>query len=112
MENFYITLPYKKLKENSINKLEYYVTELPHNFDLKGNWNVGLSEISYTKSWNNIPRNQKIELIYYNGTNEDNIGISYFDSSIFKAGDYDNDSLVKEINSIIGKHFELLTNER
>lgn len=53
--SFYVTLP----SDSSMhffpeNKISHFKTQLPFPLDLKGEWEVGLSEIIYPHSWHNI----------------------------------------------------------
>lgn len=55
MAQFYITLP----SNSSMiyfpnNTLNAFTTRLPKSLDLKGEWEVGLSEIHYPRTWHNI----------------------------------------------------------
>ena len=55
---FYITLPSNSLSKNSAAE---FVTTLPVNIHLDGDWDVGLSEIIYGNTWFNITsHNDKI----------------------------------------------------
>lgn len=67
--SFYVTLPSNVLHCNdpSRNTVANFVTKLPTRlyFPLNESWEVGLSEISYTKSWYTIQRTQHIQLCEY-----------------------------------------------
>ena len=80
---------------------------------LEGQWEVGLSEISYTKSWYNVPLNSTIGMAvafdpyepYYDIENYDYVAIDSH-LGILKRGFYDNvETLVETINNEI-KHYD------
>lgn len=50
---FYLTLPsnVRSLHTSSDNTVANYITPLSQNLSLKGNWEVAITEIYYTKSW-------------------------------------------------------------
>ena len=50
MDNFYITLP-SNVRSFSDNTISNYETLLPHTIYLQDDWEVGLVELQYTKSW-------------------------------------------------------------
>lgn len=53
--SFYVTLPSdSSLQYFPENKISHFTTQLPTSIELKGEWEVGLSEIIYPHSWNNI----------------------------------------------------------
>lgn len=55
MMSFYVTLPSdSSLSYFSENKISHYVTRLPTLVELKGEWEVGLVELIYPHTWNNI----------------------------------------------------------
>jgi len=68
MDSFTITLPSNVSNNDSAkNRISSYQTKLAQRIDLDGEWHVGLYEISYTKSWYNIPKRESIELLDYSG---------------------------------------------
>ena len=74
-DNFYVNLPsnvhtHKYFADNTIGN---FTTKLPAHVSLDGKWEVGLVEMTYTKSWYNMPKKQSIELWY---TINDNKGLS------------------------------------
>lgn len=53
--SFYVTLPSdSSLNYFPENKISHFVTRLPSSLDLKGEWEVGLTELIYPHMWNNI----------------------------------------------------------
>lgn len=58
---FYLTLPsnasYSVFPRNTAS---VYKTQLSEPIELEGDWEVGLVEISYSKSWNSIPENEYV----------------------------------------------------
>jgi hypothetical protein len=53
MDNFYVTL-ISNNKSNSKNTPADFTTYLPQTFDLQGEWECGLVELSFQRSWYNI----------------------------------------------------------
>lgn len=52
---FYITLPSNSPAAfHQQNTISHYITQLPRTINLEGEWEVGLSEILYPHSWNNV----------------------------------------------------------
>ena len=63
MSHFYLTLP----SNSSVdfypdNTLTQFRTKLKEDITLQGDWEVGLSEIIYPKSWYNITRDQQVAI--------------------------------------------------
>ena len=59
MSAFYVTLPSNSsLQYYPKNTTTNFVTRLPNNVDLEGQWEVGLVEIQYPHCWYNIPEKQ------------------------------------------------------
>jgi hypothetical protein len=87
-------------RENTVAK---FVTKLAEKINLTDEWEVGLTEISYTKSWFNIRENQSLEVF----TTENEILQS--SEAILRAGYYKNiEELVIGINKVF-KVFESKT---
>jgi len=90
------------------NKIAKFRTKLSKTVYLNGEWEVGLSEITYTKSWFNVLNSTLITLY-------DEIGNDYFpkDESTrqnftLAAGFYDScQKLIGEINKILGQFTEI-----
>ena len=60
---FYFTLPSNaSAAMYPRNTASEYRTQLPDPVELEGDWEVGLAEIQYPKSWNSIPRNEFIKI--------------------------------------------------
>jgi hypothetical protein len=55
INDFYVHLPSNNLTDSSINTLCNYITHLQQPIILNGDWEVALTEISYTMSWYNVP---------------------------------------------------------
>ena len=65
---FYLTLPSNSsLDFYPSNTLTHYTTVLAQDVDLYGQWEVGLSEIQYPRSWHNIQKNTGWIDVYCNG---------------------------------------------
>ena len=102
----YITLSSNVCMEG--NKIAQFRTKLSKTVYLNGEWEVGLSEITYTKSWFNVLNSTLITLY-------DEIGNDYFpkDESTrqtftLAAGFYDScQKLIGEINKILGQFTEI-----
>jgi len=68
MDSFTITLPSNvSNSDGTRNRISSYQTQLAQRINLEEEWQVGLYEISYTKSWYNIPKRESIELLDYSG---------------------------------------------
>ena len=52
------------------NKLSYFKVRLPHRIELSNEWVCGLSEISFTKSWYNMPNGEKVAITNYPSDSE------------------------------------------
>ena len=101
MENsFYCYLPCKRFNdEDPTDKPENYVTFLPQNIDLEGEWEVGVTEVTFPKSWFNVPYNQSIELVYYDKKSKSNFNTLKLGE--IKADHYKIDNLIKACNDVI-----------
>jgi hypothetical protein len=105
MESFYLTLPSNVKNESYNNTVANFKTRLANRFDLKGDWEVAITEASYTYSWYNINSKEYIQLVYYDGTkvvtNENKIEIT--------PSRYENiDDLLKFINEQMKSKFSNL----
>ena len=106
MSTFYITLPSNSSMEYFPNNtLSNYVTKLPQPFDLKGEWEVGLSEIQFPITWYNLNENEsRLHVTMYDDTQQ---FIQAFVSP--PIGHYEHPNvLIKQINEAIAK-IELFT---
>ena len=85
------------------NKISEFKTKLGRNIFLEGEWQVGLADISYTKSWFNILKSHKITLF-------DNYGKEYLNNPpdkklIIPAGYYETpQKLIDEINRLLSQY--------
>jgi hypothetical protein len=104
MESFYISLPCN-FKNNH---KAYYKTELPETLNLSGIWQVGISDISFPKSWFNVKKEQNIQLMYFNPKNKGGIGLSVVKEATIPPSNYTKKILVDEINKAILKHFQTI----
>ncbi len=90
-QSFYLTLP-SNVKGLTDNKISNYVTYLPQTLKLGDNWEVGLAEITYTKSWYNVEGKHRFTIV-----NE--AGFSIETQATLKPGYYENiELLCDEIN--------------
>jgi hypothetical protein len=101
MESFYITLPCKFNKE----ALAWYNTDLSQSLNLSGSWDVGVSEVSFTKSWYNIESSGRVELLYFDPTATYGIQKSSIENSLVPKNIYTKESLIDTINEAIKLHF-------
>ena len=99
MNNFYVTLPSNIESKYFDNNLGQYRTKLASPLKLDGDWEVGLSSISFTNSWFNIPETEKINFLYFDGKGR------YFDLSatLIKNNYNDITSLLKQLNAGIAE---------
>jgi len=75
------------------NTVANYVTKLPEKIQLTSEWEVGLAEMSYTKSWFNIRENYSIEIFTTDGNQYTT------DDAILKKGYYPTiEFLISKIN--------------
>src|SRR5258708_31078824 len=103
--SFYITLPSNVVSQQfADNTIANYLTILNQRISLEGQWNVGLSEISYTKSWYNVLDSHKIMLfdelgnIFEAGLYTENKEV-HSNSLSISSGFYESaDELIKHIN--------------
>src|SRR6266496_859793 len=65
MDNFYMTLPSNVKSSIYTNTVANYRTKLAHRLELEGDWEVGLSTISYTNSWYNLTHKEYIKFLYF-----------------------------------------------
>lgn len=99
MAHFYVTLPSNSsMKYYPGNTLTRFTTRLENPISLSGNWEVGLAEIQYQHTWNNLERGEG--RIYYSQQYEKQ---KYVQNSLrILPGYYDTPSnLVVEINKTI-----------
>ena len=121
MSQFYLTLPSNSsMNIYPNNTLAKYTTRLHNDVSLQGEWEVGLSEIVFPKTWFNINENQYVRIrVYTNGHDiiEDEASveeIDYFDRpTLFdvkiRPGYYVNvESLVFEINICLEQYYQKL----
>lgn len=67
-DNFYLHLPSNNQPTSPQevgNTISNYITRLNQKLNLSEEWEVGLTDISYTKSWYNIMKDQKLKLVDY-----------------------------------------------
>lgn len=101
MDQFYIILP-------TVKNLSNFNTQLPVDISLCGTWEVGLSEISFTKSWNTLIENQFVELLtfFYDAANK-NIKVHRNEFAFVPSGLYSKQELVAKINLAIAKFIKI-----
>lgn len=79
----------------SDNTLTHYVTKLPQRIHLKGEWEVGLTDIHYPHSWYNL-RGAEILLVKNKGSKTFHIENGYYEST---------EKLVDTINDLVKTEF-------
>ena len=122
VQEFYITLPSNVPTDFEYNTISSYNTRLHQRllFPQNEKWSIGLSEILYTKTWNNVVNNHQIKLFNQNGdfisSNEPYTAVAitrdiniidnneYFINDVMiKCGYYDS---IQDLCSYINKKFE------
>jgi hypothetical protein len=89
--SFYVTLPSdSSLRYFPDNKISHFTTQLPTPIVLNGEWEVGLSEIIYPHSWNNV--NENNHLFRYE------IGNGKLNTRVIPPGCYDAPDIVKAVS--------------
>jgi|GEM_PF-3634209 len=94
--SFYIHLlsNVKNHQSHRNNTVANFVTKLPDKINLTNEWEVGLAEISYTKSWFNIRENFKLSIF----TTKNKVFVS--EEAILRKGYYSTtEILIAEINN-------------
>jgi hypothetical protein len=102
--SFYATLlsNVKSHESHRENTVAHFVTKLADKITLNEEWEVGLSEISYTKSWYNISQNQSINVFTTNKQIWSN------EEAVLRSGYYPTiEILIQEIN----KKFKVFESE-
>ena len=96
--NFYANLSSNTTSSTSFNnKIGNFVTRLPRKINLGEDWEVALTEISYTKSWYNIFEDQRIKLVYKSHETKN--------SKWIKAGNYnDIEHLFYKVNTLLKEY--------
>jgi hypothetical protein len=80
------------------NRIGGYVTKLPMNLCLENEWEVGLSEISYTRSWYNITKVQELCVV-------DGSGILHQKTVLLSPGYYkDPEELLHTVNKLLKEY--------
>jgi hypothetical protein len=93
-DSFYVFLPSNVQDATGNNTVANYVTRLPEKLILEGDWEVGLSEIIFTKSWFNVYDDIDVGLYREDGVRATN-------TKSFDAGCYaDIQLLLDKVNTI------------
>lgn len=115
MSHFYLTLPSNSSRQFfSENTLTHFKTKLHTDFNLNGEWEVGLSEVHFPRNWHNIDDNQGISIIC-NDCNEVEPAFTsnpkrrnYSQVVPITAGYYSTmEEIINEINASLEKAYEL-----
>ena len=104
MEEFYITLPSNVKNDLYENTVANFKTKLASSINLEGNWRVGISSISYTKSWSVEEDIALFHIPYFDRFNFHNLEDETFkiDISQFKSVE----EIIDELNEIL-EEFEI-----
>ena len=96
--NFYVHLPSNVVPTSPLqvgNTITNYITRLPYKLKFTEEYEVALAQISYTKSWYNVMKDQKLRLVTTNGR------INLEIDEQLRKGNYDKaEDLVNSINRI------------
>lgn len=74
--------------------------KFPRDINLKGNWECALVECAFRKSWNTIPENQYVKLLYFH---ENQLKELSNTATIIPKGDYEIEDLVGMCNRFFDK---------
>lgn len=95
--SFYLTLP-SNSEGSRENRISDYLTNLPTTLHLSDEYQVALTEITYTKSWNNVHGNQHLFFLKSKYVSTANYG--------FYSGNYKTlDELIEAVNNGIKEAF-------
>lgn len=104
MDSFYLTLPCRRDNDtNPVDKPENFITILPRTFDLEDNWEVGLTEITFPKTWRNIPYAQKIQLTFFDKSKDVFYDVVGSAEDVIEPHHYTIDVLIAKCNKAINK---------
>ena len=109
MSHFYLTLPSNSSQKfYPDNTLTHFTTRLHNAVNLQGMWEVGLSEISFPRTWHNIGKNEYITITCESCEDveprlaEEAKNRRYTKNIKIKRGFYDSiEDLLEEINKLI-----------
>ena len=102
MDSFYLTLAcdFDNQKPQAV-----FETELLDEVQLSGTWDVGLSDISFPKTWYNFSTLEDIRLLYFSFTAPNAIKISIGEDAYVPKNLYTLESLIIAMNNAIQNHF-------
>ena len=100
MNHFYIYLPIKFKGSSSSN----FVTQIANRINLKGDWDIGMAGITYTKRWYNIRNDEIIKIKYF-----DNGKMTTDDVKLSKGSYHTIEELLESINNLF-KNAEKINN--
>ena len=102
MDSFYITLPSNDFTFRKTNTLASFKIELPSPINVR-DYQVALSEITYTNSWHNVLSDMVLGLYTHIGPHQ----VKYYDVSFLYKGRYDSPiEIVEKINDELVKMAE------
>jgi hypothetical protein len=96
--SYYITLPC--VKDSDSDKLEDYNTNLGKNFNLDGEWEAGLAEISFPKTWYTLPSDQHFEFLFFHPDKLDFMEVLTSKQCVIKKGDYSIEEIVYQFEEL------------
>jgi len=106
--NFYVTLPSNTNSDYFENTIANYKTKLASRLQLNGNWEVGLSSISYTRTWNNIIYDEIIKIAYYSSGKRWELQPFTLGSGMY----YTIEDLINRINNVFETNAQTATRDR
>lgn len=99
MNDLYITLPSSVRSVTHENTLADYIADLPYTVELDGDWEVGLVELSFTKSWYNIMTPQDVGLQL-----NELVTRRYMKPDKVMPGRYTEHQLIDRVNELLKAH--------
>lgn len=107
---FYLTLPSdSSMNIYPKNTVTHYLTELATNIDLKGTWEVGLSEITFPHSWHTIRRyNQLVWKVTVLGENGPRTNTFRLREGLYRSPE----ELIHEMNKTMNPTPEMIADIR
>ena len=100
---FYMILP-SNVTSYADNKISNYKTLLPRHIALTGDWQVGLTEVSFPKSWYTLSENTEISVIL-SGTGDP---LPLIEKLVITKGLYSNElKLAEDITNLVKTKMKL-----
>jgi hypothetical protein len=97
-DHFYLTLPSDAyVNYYPGNTASHFVAKLPERVRLEGNYEVGLSEIIYPHTWNNVDNKKQTYWVGVLGSGELFSGIAYVKTGYYRDGNAFASSLTQQL---------------